>query len=358
MVDTLPAGLTVTSAAASQGVCSATTTVNCAIGSLANGASASVTIVVNVAPALVHNAGAPTTIQNSAIVSSSALDSNSNNNNALVATAVVAQADLAIASFGAVAPPAQVTVGQDTTLLLRKVITNLGPSAPMDAALTRTGTGPADTTVTPPTATDQALALGLNEQRTLDESYTIRCDSAGNHIFTFTTEIQPLRQGDTDANQANNKASVQVPVDCVAPAAPVVQVAINIKPGSNPNSINTRSNGVIPVGILTTKAGEYNKPLAFDATKIDPRSVRFGPRACVWAETCGAFVVRKSWSIQDIYELDELTKDGDKDLILNFLTYDARIAKGMTEACVKGTWTDSSGASRTFFGCDSIRTPN
>ena len=129
----------------------------------------------------------------------------------------------------------------------------------------------------PRTATDQALALGLNEQRSLDENYTVRCDSAGTHTFTFTSEIQPLRQGDTDANGANNKASVQVPVDCVAPAAPVVQVAINIKPGSNPNSINTRSNGVIPVGILTTKAGEYNKPLAFDATEIDPRQRALWP---------------------------------------------------------------------------------
>lgn len=45
-------------------------------------------------------------------------------------------------------------------------------------------------------------------------------------------------------------------------------------------------------------------------------------------------------------------------MLLNFLSYDARIAKGMTEACVKGTYVDAAGIRRTFFGCDSIRTVN
>ena len=30
----------------------------------------------------------------------------------------------------------------------------------------------------------------------------------------------------------------------------------------------------------------------------------------------------------------------------------------MTEACVKGTFVDTTGARRTFFDCDSIRTVN
>jgi uncharacterized repeat protein (TIGR01451 family) len=261
VVDTLPAGVTLASVTPSQGSCSGTTTITCAIGPLANGASATVTIVVTLDGALVQTAGAPTTIQNNAGVSSQPTDPNTNNNSASVTTNVVAQADFAITSFNAVAPPAQITVGEDTTLLLRKVITNNGPSAPMDATLTRTGTGPGDTTVTPGAATDQALALGINEQRPLDENYTLRCTSAGTHTFTFTSEIQPL-QGVTDANGANNKASVDVAIDCVVP------VAVNIKPGSFPNSINTRRNGVIPVGVLTTKAGEYGTPLAFDATQM------------------------------------------------------------------------------------------
>ena len=68
--------------------------------------------------------------------------------------------------------------------------------------------------------------------------------------------------------------------------------------------------------------------------------------------------MRRSWDIENIYELDERTKDRDKDLLLNFLSYDARIANGMTEACVKGEYMDAAGTRRTFFGCDSIRTVN
>ncbi len=194
VVDTLPAGVTLSSATSSQGSCSGTTTVTCAIGSLGNGASASVTIVVTVDPALVQTAGAPTTITNNATVSGQPTDPNNGNNSASATTNVVAQADLAITSFSAVAPPAQVTVGQDTALVLRKVITNLGPSAPIDAALTWTGSGPADATVTPATGSAQALALGLNEQRTLDESYTVRCNIAGSHTFPSRARSSRCRQ--------------------------------------------------------------------------------------------------------------------------------------------------------------------
>ena len=141
-------------------------------------------------------------------------------------------------------------------------------------------------------------------------------------------------------------------IDCVVP------ITINIKPGSFPNSINTRKNGVIPVGILATKAGEYGKPLAFDAKSIDPRSVRYGPRACVWAGTCGANEVHKQMNIEDTFELDERTKDGDQDLVLHFLAFDTGITKDMTTACVKGTWVDAAGGHHAFFGCDSIRTTN
>jgi hypothetical protein len=58
----------------------------------------------------------------------------------------------------------------------------------------------------------------------------------------------------------------------------VVPVALYIKPSSYPNSINLRSRGNVPLAVLTTLAGEYGLPIDFDATTIDPLSVRFGPR--------------------------------------------------------------------------------
>ena len=48
LTDQLPAGTTLVSATPSQGTCSGTTTVTCDLGTLANGASATVSVVVHV----------------------------------------------------------------------------------------------------------------------------------------------------------------------------------------------------------------------------------------------------------------------------------------------------------------------
>ena len=48
----------------------------------------------------------------------------------------------------------------------------------------------------------------------------------------------------------------------------VIDVDIDIKPGSDPNSINTRSNGVVPVAILGSAT--------FDVTTIDVTTLTFG----------------------------------------------------------------------------------
>jgi hypothetical protein len=52
----------------------------------------------------------------------------------------------------------------------------------------------------------------------------------------------------------------------VAPPPPVIEVPVDIKPGSCPNPINTKSKGVLPVTIAGTED--------FDVTMIDPASVR------------------------------------------------------------------------------------
>ena len=85
--DALPAGTTFVSANASQGACTGTTTVNCALGSLANGASATVQIVV-----MANTVGALT---NTATVSGIQPDPNAANNSATATTTVNASgADL------------------------------------------------------------------------------------------------------------------------------------------------------------------------------------------------------------------------------------------------------------------------
>ena len=82
VTDTLPSGLSARSSTASQGSCSGTTTVTCAIGDLANGASATVTIVIRPTKA--------GKITNTASVAANEPDSNSANNTATQDTTVSA----------------------------------------------------------------------------------------------------------------------------------------------------------------------------------------------------------------------------------------------------------------------------
>lgn len=80
LTDTLPSSVTFLSAATTQGTCSGTTTVNCALGNIANGASANITITVRT-----KSSG---TISNTASTSSTVADPNSANNKVTITTTV------------------------------------------------------------------------------------------------------------------------------------------------------------------------------------------------------------------------------------------------------------------------------
>jgi hypothetical protein len=94
----------------------------------------------------------------------------------------------------------------------------------------------------------------------------------------------------------------------------VIEVEVDIKPGSDPNSINLKSKGVIPAAILTTDD--------FDATTVDPLSVQFGPD--------GATEVHGKGHIEDVDD------DGDTDLVFHFKTQETGIQCGDTEAGLAG----------------------
>jgi uncharacterized repeat protein (TIGR01451 family) len=350
VTDTLPAGVTFIS---SPDGCVETGPgsgiVTCSLASLANGANASFTIHVVVDADLVYNNGGPVTITNQATVTGIGFDPDPSNNDATEDTLVVAEADLEIIDFAVVDAPAEVLIGEEVTLTFAKQIVNNGPSAPIDTELTLTAVAPAGSMVTPTLDTLAEMGLALGVPRLVTETFTVNCGQPGNQTFTFANEIQPLHPADTDPDQSNNTAAIDVTVECIIP------VAINIKPGSFPNAIHPGNQGVIPVAVLTTLAGEYNLPLDFDATLIDPLSVRFGPREAVWNETGGAFEAHGMGHLEDSYELDEVTQDGDLDMVLHFHTPETGIQHGDTEACVKGLWQDGGNVFK-FFGCDSVWT--
>ncbi len=108
---------------------------------------------------------------------------------------------------------------------------------------------------------------------------------------------------------------------------PVLQVAIDIKPGSSVNQIKLKDEGKVPVAILGDPA--------FDVTTVDRGTVEFA----------GA----PPLSIGGLPE--DLNGDGLLDLVLHFATQDLRLQPGDTQACLSGkTWSDQA-----FKGCDIVR---
>ncbi len=320
---------------------------------LAYGDSSTITIAVHVQADLVYNNGAPLTITNTAeVVNLNGADSNEMNNSISESTQVVAVADLEIVSFVENGATIDVLIGEPTTVNLDKVITSHGPSAPMDVALNVTTAASSGISVTP-AATNPASAdaLGLEELRPVTETFTLTCLAPGDQSVTVTNAISPANSPvDSDPNPANNSMSVTLNVDCVVP------VALNVHPGSLTNPINLKSKGNVPTAVLTTDVGEYGLPLAFDATTIDATTARFGPKEVLFnvATPGGAAESHNKGHVEDSYELDEKNRDGDKDMVLHFITQNSQLDGSDVEACVKGRFTTPVGDTFTFFGCDLI----
>ncbi len=108
------------------------------------------------------------------------------------------------------------------------------------------------------------------------------------------------------------------------PSSGPEEIQIDIKPGGNPNNINLKSKGVVPVAILSTET--------FNASNVDPESVTFA----------GAEPVR--WKLENVDEDDVL------DMLFHFKTEDLRKddenKKGLddnsTEATLTATLIDTS----------------
>ena len=110
---------------------------------------------------------------------------------------------------------------------------------------------------------------------------------------------------------------------------PSIAVAIDIKPGSDPNSINPGSQGNIPVAILSSNA--------FDASTVAPSTVEFGPNAVGIAHTSA--------------HIEDANEDGLLDLVLHFKTTETGIVCGDTAASLTG----ATFAGEAIEGSDAVR---
>lgn len=255
------------------------------------------------------------------------------------------EADLAVQAV-AVAGPLFAVLGDPVAVDVTSTVANLGPDGPVDAKVTRTVAADAGLQVSPadPVATD-VPGLAVGTPSTLDRSYEVECVEPGVHELAFTTSIAPELAAVVDPVSANDSVTETFEVDCAVP------VTINIQPGSTKNPVKL-SSGVLPLAVLTTEAGEYGVPLAFDATTIDPLSVRFASQAVL----LGGGGVAESHGTghpDDSLELDERTRDGDTDLVLHFGPRSSALTTADTEGCVLGRFDGPSG-STAFFGCDAV----
>ena len=120
------------------------------------------------------------------------------------------------------------------------------------------------------------------------------------------------------------------------PTPCVLEVGIDIKPGSDVNPVKLSNNGVIPVAILSTAT--------FDATTVDPATVCFGDaedasqRDCTEAHGTG--------------HIEDVNGDLLPDLVLHYETSETGIDFGDTEACLTG----QTFGGQSVAGCDSVRT--
>src|SRR5262249_42063480 len=110
----------------------------------------------------------------------------------------------------------------------------------------------------------------------------------------------------------------------------VQTVVIDIQPGVDPPSINPRSPGKMLVAILTTAA--------FDATTVDPRTVRFGRTGTEAAAGQGA--------------LEDVKGEGFPDMLPSFNIGDRGIKWGATPAVLAGATVDG----QPIRGADTMQT--
>ena len=131
--------------------------------------------------------------------------------------------------------------------------------------------------------------------------------------FDFEGDSRVLGQG---PDMGADESAIKAPL--------ALQIAI--KPGGNPNSINLKSRGLVPVAVLTTET--FQK-----ASAIDLESIEFAEAKAV------------RWCFRDV------DRDGDDDVLFLFKTQELNLDEESTEATLTGRLMDGT----EIVGTDQVR---
>lgn len=144
-----------------------------------------------------------------------------------------------------------------------------------------------------------------------------------------TNSLQILQAWQNPSDSFPTNLNSFLPLMTVTVAGLLAPVDIDIKPGSDANTINPRSQGVVPVAVL----GSVN----FDATQVDFATVTFGPDGAAPAHDG---------------HVEDVNDDGMMDMMFHFRTQETGIVCGDTEATLTGETFDET----QFTETDTIQT--
>lgn len=194
------------------------------------------------------------------------------------------------------------------------------------------------------------LSDGLPQNQSAAYTAANAAKAAGTRLITIAYDAPSGAQtlleelaSDPDSENAfvADNDSIQDIFETISQEICPLEVDINIKPGSDPNAFNCGSKGVIPVAVLTTDD--------FDATTVDPSSLRFGSPSEIVAGG-GAELAHEGGHFEDATP-DYGMKDGDTDFVGHFHVSDTGFTNDDTEGWLVGETTDGS----SIAGRDSVK---